>query len=178
MASCLLVRVSRDRLGSRTPRLLPKYAHRTGALDETVLSLTAKGLTSGEIVARLAEVYGTTAKETVSTATGKAPESMAEWSTRPLAPVCPVVLIDAVHVRIRDGHVANRPVCVAIAVTADGHREILHLIRNSPRCASRRDCADTARDLEPVHTAVDEEGPSATGRVQPDVGQEVPLDQQ
>jgi transposase-like protein len=76
-----------------------------------VLSLTAKGLTSGEIVAHLAEVYGmTTTKETVSTITDKALESMAEWRTRPLDPVYPVVFIDAIHVRIRDGHVANRPI--------------------------------------------------------------------
>ncbi|MFI1488060.1 IS256 family transposase [Streptomyces sp. NPDC020747] len=123
------VQVPRDRLGTFSPRLLPKYARRTGAaLDEMVLSLTAKGLTSGEIVAHLAEAYGmTTTKETVSTITDKALESMAEWRTRPLDAVYPVVFIDAIHVRIRDGHVANRPVYVAIAVTADGHREILGL---------------------------------------------------
>nr|WSW49189.1 IS256 family transposase [Streptomyces sp. NBC_01001] len=122
------VQVPRDRLGTFRPSLLPRYARRTGALDEMVLSLTAKGLTSGEIVAHLAEVYGmTTSKETVSTITDKALESMAEWRTRPLDSVYPVVFIDAVHVRIRDGHVANRPVYVAIAVTADGYREILGL---------------------------------------------------
>ncbi|WP_181007641.1 transposase, partial [Streptomyces sp. SM1] len=114
------VQVPRDRLGTFSPRLLPKYARRTGALDEMVLSLTAKGLTSGEIVAHLAEVYGMTTKETVSTITDKALESMAEWRTRPLDSVYPVVFIDAIHVKIRDGHVANRPVYVAIAVTADG----------------------------------------------------------
>lgn len=122
------VQVPRDRLGTFSPRLLPKYARRTGALDELVLSLTAKGLTSGEIVAHLAEVYGmTTTKETVSTITDKALESMTEWRTRPLDPVYPVVFIDAVHVRIRDGHVANRPIHVAVAVTTDGYREILGL---------------------------------------------------
>lgn len=92
-----------------------------------VLSLTAKGLTSGEIVAHLAEVYGMTTKETVSTITDKALESMAEWRTRLLDAVYPVIFIDATHVRIRDGHVANRSVYVAIAVTADGYREILGL---------------------------------------------------
>jgi putative transposase len=122
------VQVPRDRLGTFAPRLLPRYARRTGALDEMVLSLTAKGLTSGEIVAHLAEVYGmSTTKETVSTITDKALDSMAEWRTRPLDPVYPVVFIDAIHVKIRDGHVANRPIYVAIAVTADGYREILGL---------------------------------------------------
>ncbi|MPY35693.1 IS256 family transposase [Streptomyces adustus] len=124
----VVVNVPRDRLGTFRPGLLPKYARRTGALDEMVLSLTGKGLTSGEIVAHLAEVYGmATSKETVSTITDKALESMAEWRTRPLDSVYPVVFIDAIHVRIRDGQVANRPVYVAIAVTADGYREILGL---------------------------------------------------
>ncbi|MFJ5812242.1 IS256 family transposase [Streptomyces sp. NPDC093093] len=124
----VVVNVPRDRLGTFRPGLLPKYARRTGALDEMVLSLTGKGLTSGEIVAHLAEVYGmATSKETVSTITDKALESMAEWRTRPLDSVYPVVFIDAIHVRIRDGQVANRPIYVAIAVTADGYREILGL---------------------------------------------------
>ncbi|WP_371666574.1 transposase [Streptomyces sp. NBC_00289] len=58
---------------------MPRYARRTGALDEMALSLTGKGLTSGEIVAHLAKVYGmTTSKETVSTITDTALESMAE----------------------------------------------------------------------------------------------------
>ncbi|MFF3062513.1 transposase [Streptomyces sp. NPDC057909] len=64
------VQVPRDRLGTFRPALLPKYARRTGGLEEMVLSLTAKGLTSGEIVAHLAEVYGMeTSKEKVSTIT-------------------------------------------------------------------------------------------------------------
>ena len=122
------VQVPRDRLGTFKPRVLPRYARRTGALDDLVISLTAKGLTSGEIVSHLAQTYGmVTTKETISTITDKALESMAQWRTRPLDAVYPVVFIDCVHVKIRDGHVANRPVYVAVAVTADGYREILGL---------------------------------------------------
>lgn len=81
------VQVPRDRLGTFRPRMLPVYARRTGALDDLVISLTAKGLTSGEIVSHLAQTYGmTTTKETISTITDKALESMAEWRTRPLDP--------------------------------------------------------------------------------------------
>nr|WP_241844467.1 transposase [Kitasatospora sp. CB01950] len=100
------IQVPRDRLGIFTPSLLPRYARRTGVLDEMVLSLTAKGLTGGEIVARLAEVYGmTTSKETVSTVTDQALEPMTEWRTRPLDPLYPVVFVDAIHVKIgRDAH--------------------------------------------------------------------------
>jgi putative transposase len=79
------VQVPRDRLGTFRPRMLPAYPRRTGALDDLVLPLTAKGLTSGEIVSHLAQTYGmTTTKETISTITDKALESMAEWRTRPL----------------------------------------------------------------------------------------------
>ncbi|MFF4147810.1 transposase [Streptomyces sp. NPDC001698] len=64
------VQVPRDRLGTFRPRMLPVYARRTGALDDLVISLTAKGLTSGEIVSHLAQTYGmTTTKETISTIT-------------------------------------------------------------------------------------------------------------
>ncbi|MFI8280780.1 transposase [Streptomyces sp. NPDC085929] len=61
----VVVQVPRDRLGTFAPQLLPKYARRTGALDDMVLSLTATGLTTGEIVAHLAEVYGVTTSPVV-----------------------------------------------------------------------------------------------------------------
>lgn len=81
----ITLQIPRDRLGTFRPRILPKGARRTGALDEMVLSLTARGMTSGEIVAHLEEVYGMkTSKETISTITDKALDSMNEWRTRPL----------------------------------------------------------------------------------------------
>jgi putative transposase len=83
----ITLQIPRDRLGTFRPRILPAHARRTGALDEMVLSLTARGMTSGEIVAHLDEVYGMkTSKETISTITDKALESMNEWRTRPLDP--------------------------------------------------------------------------------------------
>ncbi|MFZ3475177.1 IS256 family transposase [Streptomyces sp. 4.24] len=127
-AGPVTVEVPRDRSGTFVPKALPKYARRTEGLDALVISLTAKGLTSGEIVAHLAEVYGmTTSKETVSTITDKVLDSMAEWRTRPLDAVYPVLFIDAVNVKVRDGQVANRPVYVVLGVTADGYRDILGL---------------------------------------------------
>ncbi len=76
----------------------------------------------------LAEVYGAqVSRQTISTITDKVIEGMAEWQNRPLDPVYPVVFIDAIHVKIRDGKVANRPIYVALAVTCEGRREILGL---------------------------------------------------
>lgn len=76
----------------------------------------------------LADVYGTqVSKTTISTITDKVLDAMSQWQNRPLDPVYPVVFIDAIHVKVRDGQVANRPVYVALAVTADGNRDILGL---------------------------------------------------
>jgi len=122
------VAVPRDRAGSYTPEVVAKRKRRTSGIDELVVSLTARGLTTGEIAAHLAEVYDIeTSKETISNITDRVLDGMNTWRTRPLDPCYPVVMIDAIHVKIRDGQVANRPVYVALAVTCDGLREILGL---------------------------------------------------
>ena len=66
-------------------------------------------------------------RQTISTITDKVMDGMAEWHNRPLDPVYPVIFIDAIHVKIRDGKVANRPIYVALAVTVEGERDILGL---------------------------------------------------
>jgi putative transposase len=120
--------VPRDRDGSFEPQIVAKRQRRLAGVDELVISLSAKGLTTGEVQAHLAEVYGAdVSRQTISTITDKVVDGMAEWQNRPLDPVYPVVFIDAIHVKIRDGKVANRPIYVALAVTCEGRREILGL---------------------------------------------------
>ena len=120
------IRVPRDVANTFEPQIVRKRQRRLTGVDELVLSLSAKGLTHGEIAAHLAEVYGTeVSKQTISTITDKVMDGMAEWQNRPLDRVYPVLFIDAINVKIRDGHVANRPIYVALAVTAEGHRDIL-----------------------------------------------------
>jgi putative transposase len=122
------VTVPRDRQGSFEPRIVRKRQRRLSGVEDLVLSLSAKGLTTGEISAHLAEVYGAeVSRQTISTITDKVMDGMAEWQNRPLDPVYPVVFLDAINVKIRDGKVANRPVYVALAVTVDGCRDILGL---------------------------------------------------
>jgi transposase-like protein len=76
-------------------------------------------LTTGEVAAHFADVYGATvSKDTISRITDKVIGEMTEWCNRPLEPVYPVVFIDAIHVKIRDGQVANRPIYVAIGSPA------------------------------------------------------------
>jgi transposase-like protein len=122
------ISVPRDREGSFEPKIVAKRQKRLSGIDEMVISLAAKGLTTGEISAHLAEVYGAeVSRQTISTITDKVIEGMTEWQNRPLDRVYPVIFIDAIHVKIRDGQVANRPIYVALAVTAEGHRDILGL---------------------------------------------------
>ncbi|ASW53758.1 IS256 family transposase [Plantactinospora sp. KBS50] len=120
------VRVPRDAAGTFEPQIVRKRQWRLTGVDDMVLSLSAKGLTHGEIAAHLAEVYGAeVSKQTISTITDKVMDGMVEWQNRPLDRVYPVVFIDAINVKIRDGRVANRPIYLAMAVTVDGHRDIL-----------------------------------------------------
>ncbi|WP_157129605.1 IS256 family transposase, partial [Nocardia amamiensis] len=120
--------VPRDRDSSFEPQIVRKRQRRLNGVENMVLSLSAKGLTHGEISAHLREVYGAeVSKQTISTITDKVLDGMAEWQNRPLDAVYPVIFLDAIHVMIRDGKVANRPIYVALAVTVDGTRDILGL---------------------------------------------------
>ncbi|TLF90831.1 IS256 family transposase, partial [Nocardia cyriacigeorgica] len=120
------VKVPRDTAGTFEPQIVRKRQRRLSGVDEMVLSLSAKGLTHGEISAHLAEVYGAeVSRQTISVITDKVIDGMAEWQNRPLDPVYPVLFVDAINVKIRDGQVANRPIYVAMAVTVEGHRDIL-----------------------------------------------------
>lgn len=86
------IAVPRDRAGSFEPQLVKKRQRRLGGVDEMVLSLSAKGLTHGEISAHLAEVYGAEiSKSTISTITDSVMAGMTDWQNRPLDSVYPVV---------------------------------------------------------------------------------------
>jgi transposase-like protein len=96
------IAVPRDREGSFEPRIVKKRQKRLSGVDEMVISLAAKGLTTGEVQAHLAEVYGAeVSRQTISTITDKVLDGLAEWQNRPLDAVYPVIFIDAIHVKIR-----------------------------------------------------------------------------
>src|ERR1700722_1114674 len=118
----------RDRDASFAPKIVAKRQRRLGGVDDMVISLVAKGLTTGEVRAHLAEIYGAeVSRDTISTITDRVLEGLAEWQSRPLDPVYAVLFIDVINVKIRDGNVASRPVYVILGVTADGERDILGL---------------------------------------------------
>jgi putative transposase len=120
------IEVPRDRDASFSPKIVAKRQRRLTGIEDLVISLSAKGLTHGEICAHLAEVYGAeVSKQTITTITEKVMEGMAAWQGRPLDAVYPVIFVDAINVKIRDGNVANRPIYLALGVTVDGERDIL-----------------------------------------------------
>ena len=120
--------VPRDRAATFEPQIVKKRQRRLNGVDEIVLSLYAKGLTTGEISSHFAEIYGASvSKETISRITDKVLEEMQDWSARPLDEVYAAIFIDAIVVKVRDGQVANRPIYAAIGVSLDGHRDVLGL---------------------------------------------------
>jgi putative transposase len=122
------IEVPRDRAGTFAPVTVPKRVRRLRGVDEMVISLVARGIATGDVQAHLAEVYGTNvSRQQISDITDAVMEKMTEWQNRPLDPVYPVIFIDAINVKIRDGQVANRPIYVALAVTCEGERDVLGL---------------------------------------------------
>jgi putative transposase len=122
------ISVPRDRDSSFDPKIVAKRQRRLTGIDDVVISLSAKGLTHGEIAAHLAEVYGAgVSKQTITVITDRVMDGLAEWQSRPLDPVYAVVFIDAINVKIREGQVANRPIYLALGVTVDGERDMLGL---------------------------------------------------
>jgi putative transposase len=122
------IEVPRDRDGSFDPVIVKKRQRRLTGVDEIVLSQYAHGLTTGEISAHFAQIYGASvSKETISRITDKVVEEMQTWAAWPLESVYAAIFIDAIVVKICDGQVANRPICAAIGVTLAGEKGVLGL---------------------------------------------------
>jgi putative transposase len=117
----------RDRAGTFEPRLVPKGARRLDGLDAMIVSLYAGGMTVRDIQAHLARTVGTElSAETISNITDAVLEEVKAWQSRPLDPVWPVVFLDALIVKVRDGgHVVNRAAHIAVGVDTDGVKHVL-----------------------------------------------------
>ena len=120
------VEVPRDRDATFEPVIVKKRQRRLTDVDEMVLSLYAKGLTTGEISAHFAEVYGASvSRDTVSRITDRVLDEMHAYWSRPLEAVYAAIFIDAIYVKVRDGQVGNQPFYAAIGVDLDGGKDIL-----------------------------------------------------
>jgi putative transposase len=121
------LRTPRDRAGSFEPRLVPKGARRAGGLDEMIVSLYAGGMTVRDIQHHLARTLGTDlSHETISNITDAVLEEVKAWQARPLEEIYPILYLDALVVKVRDGHqVRNKAAHIAVGVDLDGVKHVL-----------------------------------------------------
>jgi putative transposase len=119
--------VPRDRVGSFEPRLVPKGARRAGGLDDMIISLYAGGMTVRDIQHHLERTLGTElSHETISKITDEVLDEVKAWQTRPLEEIYPIIYLDALVVKVRDGHtVKNRAAHIAVGVDLDGVKHVL-----------------------------------------------------
>jgi len=123
------IAVPRDREGSFEPRLIAKGQRRFGGFDEKIIAMYARGMTVREIQGFLLDQYKVeVGHDFISTVTDGVWEDVVQWQTRPLETMYPIVFFDALRVKIRDeGTVKNKAVYVALAVAADGTKDVLGL---------------------------------------------------
>ncbi len=121
--------IPRDRAGTFEPKFIPKNARRLPRFDQNVLSLYARGMTVSEIREHLEELYQVeVSKEMISTVTDEVMEEVGQWQQRPLESLYPVVIFDALRVKIRDeGTVRNKAVYLALGITRTGTKDVLGL---------------------------------------------------
>ena len=124
----LPIEVPRDRHGTFEPQLIPKHQTRWSGFDDKILSLYARGMTVREIQAHLEEMYGTEVSPSlISSITDAVSEEVKGWQSRPLDPVYPIIYLDCIHVKVREGAVRVKAVYLAIGVTMTGEKEVLGL---------------------------------------------------
>jgi transposase-like protein len=119
--------IPRDRDGTFTPRLVPKGQRRIGGLDDMIISLYAGGMTVRDIEHHLNATLGTElSRETISKITDEVLDEVIAWQHRPLEPFYPVIYLDALVVKVRDGgHVRNKSAHIAIGVDMEGIKHVL-----------------------------------------------------
>jgi putative transposase len=122
------LQVPRDRNGSFDPKIVRKGQTRLEGFNDRIIALYARGMTTRDIRAHLREMYDVdVSPDLISRVTDGVLEELAEWQSRPLDPVYPVIFIDALMVKIRDGVVTNRAVYLAIGIDCDGAKQVLGL---------------------------------------------------
>jgi putative transposase len=121
------VRTPRDRQGTFEPQIVRKGQRRFQGFDDKILALYSRGLSTRDIEAHLAEIYGVqVGRDLISRVTDAVVEDVREWQQRPLDDVYPVLFLDALVLKIREGGTVQRKACyLALGVTVEGDRDVL-----------------------------------------------------
>jgi len=123
------IEVPRDRNGTFEPQLVKKHQRRFDGFDDKILSMYARGMSTRDIQAHLSELYGTEiAPSLVSSVTDAVVAEVHAWQARPLEPIWPIVYLDALVIKVRDGGVvSNKSAYLALGINAEGKKEVLGL---------------------------------------------------
>jgi putative transposase len=123
----LPIEIPRDRHGDFEPQLIPKHQTRWTGFDDKILSLYARGMTVREIQGHLEEMYGTEISPAlISTVTEAVMEEVKAWQARPLDALYPIVYLDCIHVKVRDGGAVRvKAVYLVLGINLSGEKELL-----------------------------------------------------
>lgn len=121
--------IPRDRNGEFEPKLIPKYQRDISGIEEKVISLYARGMSTRDIHDQLQDLYGIElSAEMVSKITDKILPEIKEWQSRPLNPIYPFVFMDCIHYKVReDGRILSRAAYIILGVTVEGYKDILSI---------------------------------------------------
>ena len=121
--------VPRDREGEFEPKLIPKYQRDVSGIEEKVISLYARGMSTRDIHDQIQELYGMElSAEMVSKITDRVLPEIKEWQSRPLNPIYPFVFMDCIHYKVReDGRILSRAAYIVLGITTDGYKDILSI---------------------------------------------------
>src|SRR6266704_53764 len=121
------IETPRDRKGTFEPQIVRKGQRRFEGFDEKILALYSRGLSTRDIEAHLAEIYGVkVGRDLISRVTDAVMDDVREWQQRPLDDVYPVIFLDALVLKIREGGTVQRRACyLALGVTVEGERDVL-----------------------------------------------------
>ncbi len=124
----LPIEVPRDRHGTFAPQIVEKHQTRWTGFDDKILSLYARGMTVREIQAHLQEMYGAEVSPSlISSVTDAVADEVKAWQSRPLDAVYPIVYLDCIHTKVREGAVRVKAVYLALGINLSGEKEILGL---------------------------------------------------
>ena len=123
------ISVPRDRDASFEPQIIKKGQRRFDGFDDKIISMYARGMSVREIRGHLDELYGVeVSPDLISRVTDEVMDEVREWQRRPLDNIYPIIIFDALRVKIRDeGTVRNKAVYLALGFTLEGHKEVLGL---------------------------------------------------
>lgn len=127
--SQLEVDIPRDRNASFEPKIVPKGQSRTGIMDDQIIALYAKGMSTREIGSMIKELYDVDISPSlISQVTDRVLDEVVQWQSRPLDALYPIVYLDCIVLKIKEGQqVKNKAIYIALGINAEGHKELLGL---------------------------------------------------